>query len=143
MKTRIKNQATKYLLNNWHRYDALGDQLDLVNRTNMKNLYLGLSKLTEEERRFLADKYHHKSGRKTDREISKLHDIPERDYQKKRKAIETKLNGVIEPLTDKLHEETGFAPYAEKPRVSRDRGRKDIITGLPYLEMDWEKRIYN
>ena len=121
------------MLNNWHRYDQQADKLDYINFENMKNLYKGLSQLTQTERQFLANHYHHKTGKITDSKGSDLTGISLKDYRKQRRKIETKLNGYIKPEMDKLHAETGFVPFADTPKVSRDKGREDIITGLRYL----------
>lgn len=65
---------------------------------NMKNLYKGLSQLDKEERSFLADKYHHKDGRRTDKQVSAQYGISEKEYRKERVAIERKLHEMVQAL---------------------------------------------
>lgn len=100
---------------------------------NTKNLYKGLSKLTKEERTFLAEKYHHTSGKITDDEASKVSGLSKKEYTKERVKIERKLHELIIDDMGKLNKETGFTPFTHKPRKSLDGNRKDIPTGVRYL----------
>lgn len=99
----------------------------------MKNLYKGLSKLTKDERTFLAEKYHHTSGKITDDEASKVSGLSKKEYTKERVKIERKLHELIIDDMEKLNKETGFAPYHHKAKKRLDGNRQDITTGLRYL----------
>lgn len=141
METSLALQAAKYLLNNWHRYDQHASKLDYVNLENMKNLYQGLSKLTNEERSLLAEKYHHQKGKMTDKEVCKGKGYDEKSYTKKRLSIEKKLQELVIDNMDRLHEETGFAPYTYRRKKIVDGDRRDILTGLPPLTLQEAKEL--
>ena len=74
----------------------MANKLDYINMQNMKNLYKGLRRLTEKERSFLADKYHHKDGRRTDKQVSAQYGISEKEYRKERVVIEKKLHEMVQ-----------------------------------------------
>lgn len=85
------NQLHKYL---WRQYDYESriHELDVCERDDLKAIYTRLSYLSQTDRNFIMQHYHHPKGeRVTDTIMAKKLGMTMADYRKQRVAIESKL----------------------------------------------------
>lgn len=102
-----KNQNANYLCNNWMHYEKNLDSLQPAEVLNAKYLLMGLQKLTQEERLYLASQYRNPSGKRyTDGAISEIMGISIKDHRKNKNDILTKLEAALLELHAVLEEDS-------------------------------------
>lgn len=103
-------QLAKYYLSKWGTIEKNASKLNEAYSEIAFLLFSALSEMTEEERKFLADKYRvdiYKKWAKPDKEVAKKNDMKLSEYQKLRKGVEYKFYYYLKPLRQKEKEKEG------------------------------------
>lgn len=104
-------QLSKYYLNKWGKIERNVSQLSEVYSRIAFILFSALKEMTEEERKFLADKYRviiFGRWSKSDKELAEEYGMKLSDYQKLRKGIEYKFYYYLKPLVQTSKKEKGI-----------------------------------
>ena len=104
-------QLSKYYLGKWGKIEKNASQLSEVYSRIAFILFSALKEMTEEERKFLADKFRVTIARKSsrpDKEIAKKYGMELSEYRELRKGIEYKFYYYLKPL---LKEHTKISVY--------------------------------
>lgn len=97
-------QLSKYYLNKWGWIERNASQLDKLYGEIAFILFSALKEMTEEERKFLADKFRVTIARKSsrpDKEIAKKYGMELSEYRELRKGVEYKFYYYLKPLIQK------------------------------------------
>ena len=97
-------QLSKYYLNKWGWIERNASQLSEVYSRIAFILFSALKEMTEEERKFLADKFRVTIERKSsrpDKEIAKEYGMELSEYRELRKGVEYKFYSFLKPLIQK------------------------------------------
>ena len=104
-------QLSKYYLNKWGKIERNVSQLSEVYSRIAFILFSALKEMTEEERRFLADKFRVTIARKSsrpDKEIAKEYGMELSEYRELRKGVEYKFYSYLKPLVQTSNKEKGI-----------------------------------
>ena len=105
-------QLSKYYLNKWGWIERNASQLDELYGEIAFILFSALKEMTEEERKFLADKFRVTIERKSsrpDKEIAKEYGMELSEYRELRKGVEYKFYYYLKPLIQKNKVEKGVS----------------------------------
>lgn len=104
-------QLSKYYLNKWGWIERNASQLDESYKEIAFILFSALKEMTEEERKFLADKFRVTIARKSsrpDKEIAEEYGMELQEYRKLRKGVEYKFYSYLKPLLQEHKENVSF-----------------------------------
>lgn len=104
-------QLSKYYLNKWGWIERNASQLDELYGEIAFILFSALKEMTEEERKFLADKFRVTIARKSsrpDKEIAKKYGMELSEYRELRKGVEYKFYYYLKPLVQTSKKEKGI-----------------------------------
>lgn len=104
-------QLSKYYLNKWGVIERNASRLNEHYTEIAFLLFSALKEMTEEERKFLSDKYRvviRKKSSKPDKEIAKEYGMELLEYQKLRRGVEYKFYSHLKPLIQKTKKEKGI-----------------------------------
>ena len=104
-------QLSKYYLNKWGVIEKNASRLNESYTEIAFILFSALKEMTEEERKFLADKFRVTIERKSsrpDREIAKEYGMELSEYRELRKGVEYKFYYYLKPLVQTSKKEKGI-----------------------------------
>lgn len=105
-------QLSKYYLGKWGKIEKNVSQLSEAYSRIAFILFSALKEMTDNERKFLADKYRvtiYSKIARPDREVAEEYEMNYSDYQKLRKGVEYKFYSYLKPLIQKQKEAKGLS----------------------------------
>lgn len=104
-------QLSKYYLSKWGIIERNASQLDKHYSEMAFILFNTLKEMTEEERKFLSEKYRvtiPMKAHRPDREVAEEYGMELQEYRKLRKGVEYKFYSYLKPLLQEHKENVSF-----------------------------------